>query len=185
MRRTKWAALAGAVIALAAAGCGTGGGEAGTEEAAASVPVSPRPAGAGPLTREVVRTDLDTSAAAAGVPATEPGAAGVPERAPAGSALSCVVAFKGFGSEAAPVDAARFGALTGELRKRGWQQTQKQTERKGVSDGAVHEARAVLTQRGWSMVAEYRTARESGVITLFAFDDACRERNGADAGPVG
>ncbi|MBT2443889.1 hypothetical protein J7E93_28095 [Streptomyces sp. ISL-36] len=183
MRRTKWAAMAVAVIVLGAAGCGTS--DAGTGVAAAPVPTSPRPQGTGPLTKEVVRTDLDTSAAAAGVPANASEYARVPEDASAGSPRSCVVGFKGFGTEATPVDVARYEAVVGELRKRDWQQPRDRKERKGVDDGVIYEAQVVLKQRGWTMVAEYRTAPEDGVITLMAFEDVCMKKNGADAGPVG
>ncbi|MFJ7256901.1 hypothetical protein ACIQWV_31075 [Streptomyces sp. NPDC098085] len=183
MRSTKWVAVTIAVIALGAAGCGTS--DVGTGGAAAPVSVSPRPKGTGPLTKEVVRTDLDASATAAGVPANAPEFARVYEGASAGSPQSCGVGFKGFGSKATPVDVARFEAVVGELRERDWQQPQERTERKGVDDGVIDEARAVLKQRGWTMVAEYRTSGEDGGITLMAFEDACMKKNGADAGPVG
>ncbi|MFD9421964.1 MULTISPECIES: hypothetical protein [unclassified Streptomyces] len=182
MRRTKWATVAVAVIALGAAGCGTS--DAGTEVDA--TPKSPRPKGTGVLTKEVVRTDLDTSAADAGVPANAPEYGRMSDDTPAGSASqSCSVAFKGFGTKTAPVDIARYEAVVGELRERDWQQPQERYERKDADDGVVNLARVVLNQRGWSVVAEYRTFQEDGVITLSAFDDACVKKNDADAGPVG
>jgi hypothetical protein len=142
------------------------------------VPASPRPTGTGPLTKEVVRTDLDASAAAVGVPANAPEYARGYEDASVGSRLSCGVGFKGFGSQATPVDAARLDAVVGELRERDWKQAGERTERKGV------DARVVLKQRGWTMVAEYRTP-EDGVITLVAIEDACMKKNGADVGQAG
>ncbi|MEV6075178.1 hypothetical protein AB0L80_08760 [Streptomyces sp. NPDC052069] len=182
VRRTKWAIAAVAVIALGAAGCGTS--DAGTEVDA--TPKPPRPQGTGVLTKEVVRTDLDASAADAGVPANAPEYGRTSEDAPAGSApQSCGVAFKGFGTKTAPVDIARYEAVVGELRERDWQQPQERYERKGPDDGVVDLARVVLNQRGWSVVAEYRTFQEDGVITLTTFEDACVKENDADAGPVG
>ncbi|MFE9631373.1 hypothetical protein [Streptomyces sp. NPDC006463] len=182
MRRTTWVTVAVAVIALGAAGCGTSGAGAGV--AAAPAPASPRPEGTAPLTKEVVRTDLDTSAAGAGVPANAPEYARVPEDASPGSPQSCSVAFKGFGTKTAQVDVARFKAVVSELRERDWQQLREPKERKGA-DGVIHEAQVFLTQRGWNMVAEYRNFQEGGAITLTAIDDACMKKNGADAGPVG
>ncbi|MFF7679066.1 hypothetical protein [Actinacidiphila glaucinigra] len=88
MRSTKWAAVAVAVIALGATGCGAS--DTSTEAAAAPVlaPPQPRPKGTGPLTKEVVRTDLDTSAADAGIPANAPDFGGMNEDAEAGSPRS-------------------------------------------------------------------------------------------------
>ncbi|MFG2987214.1 hypothetical protein ACGFYQ_39270 [Streptomyces sp. NPDC048258] len=181
MRRTKWAAVAIAVIALGAAGCGTG--DAGTEGEVA--PMSPRPSGTGPLTREVARTDLDTAAAAAGIPANVPEYAGMNEDAPAGSPRSCGVAFKGFGTETTPVDVARFDAVVRELRKRDWEQSGKRTDRKDVKDGVINQAQVTLKQRGWTTLAEYRTALDGGVITLLSSEDECMKKFGADASAVG
>ncbi|MFD5511961.1 hypothetical protein ACFWIB_29925 [Streptomyces sp. NPDC127051] len=127
-----------------------------------------------------MRTDLDASAAAAGVPANAPEDAGA---ASAGGPSSCAVGFKGFGSKSAPVDVARLDAVVRGLRAREWQQPQERTECKG-KDGAIGEARVLLKQRGWNMVAEYRAFGEGGVITLTAFDDACMKESGPGATPV-
>ncbi|MCX4681142.1 hypothetical protein OG413_38725 [Streptomyces sp. NBC_01433] len=192
MRRTKWATVAVAAIALGAAGCGTS--DAGTEAAGADVadaevaatPTSPRPKGTGLLTKEVVRTDLDTSAADAGVPANAPEYGRMSEGTPADSPpQSCGVAFKGFGTETTPVDVARYEAVVGELGERDWQQPQKRYERKNMDDGVINEARTVLNQRGWTVVAEYRTFQKDGVITLSAFEDACLKQYNDNAGPDG
>ncbi|MEU6515582.1 hypothetical protein [Streptomyces sp. NPDC046978] len=179
MHRTKWAAVAVAVIALGAAGCSTG--DAGTGTSAS--PPSPRPKGTGPLTKEVVRTDLDTAAADAGAPATVPEYAGVNEDAEAGSLRSCGVGFKGVGTETATVDVARYDAVVRELRERDWQPAQEPEKRKDKS-GAIYSAHELLKQRGWTMVAEYMD-QGVGVITLLAYDDACMKKIDANADPVG
>ncbi|MEU1542054.1 hypothetical protein ABZ461_28880 [Actinacidiphila glaucinigra] len=174
MRSTKWAAVAVAVIALGAAGCGASG--AGTEAAAA--PASPRPKGTGPLTKEVVRTDLDASAVDAGIPANAPDFGGMNEDAEAGSPRSCGLGFKGFGTKATKVDVARWESVVGELRERDWKQAREPDKRRG-SDGVVYDARVVLKQRGWTMVAEYLSSRV-GVITLLAYEDACMKKINAE-----
>ncbi len=120
MRSTKWAAVVMAVIAFGVAGCGAG--DVGTDAAAA--PASPRPEGTGPLTKEVVRTDLDTSAADAGVPANAPDFGGMNEDAEAGSPRSCGLGFKGFATKATEVDVARWESVVAELRERDWQDAQ-------------------------------------------------------------
>lgn len=114
VHRTKWAAVAAAVIVLGAAGCGTGNASTG----ASALPPSPRPKGTGLLTKEVVRADLDTSAADAGAPASVPEFAGMNEDAEAGSLRSCGIGFKGFGTETTTVDVARYDAVVRELRER-------------------------------------------------------------------
>lgn len=179
MHRTKWAAVAAAVIVLGAAGCGTG--DAGT--GASALPPSPRPKGTGLLTKEVVRADLDTSAADAGAPASVPEFAGMNEDAEAGSLRSCGIGFKGFGTETTTVDVARYDAVVRELRERDWQPAQEPEKRKGKS-GAIYDAHDLLKQRGWTMVAEYMDLGD-GVITLMAYDDACMKKIHANAGPVG
>ncbi|MGW6704367.1 hypothetical protein ACWGDE_05685 [Streptomyces sp. NPDC054956] len=190
MRRTKWAAAAMAVIALGAVSCGTsdsgtgGTGKAAAGGAAAQAPASPRPEGTGPLTKDVVRTDLDTSAAAAGLPANDPEYARIQQEAPADSPRSCSVAFKGFGSKAVPVNVARFDSVVGELRGRGWQESRERARRKVGNDGSVQLAGTAFKQRGWTLVAEYRTFTDEGVVTLMAIDDACAKQKGADGVPV-
>lgn len=178
MRRTKWAAAAAAVIALAAAGCGTS--DAGTGTAAAPAPLSPRPGGTGPLTKQSVRTDIDTSAADADIPANAPEFATMNEDAPAGSPRSCSLGFKGFGTKTTAVDVAHYEAVVRELHERDWQQAREPDNRRDPT-GVIYEARVVLKQRGWTMVAEYRTVAERGVITLAAFDDACMEKQHSPA----
>ncbi|MFI8522401.1 hypothetical protein ACIGEZ_32040 [Streptomyces sp. NPDC085481] len=182
MRRTKWAAAAIAVIALGTVGCGTS--DTGIGVAATTAPPSPRPQGTGPLTKDVVRADLDTSVADSGVPANDPYYARTPDRAPAGSRLSCSVTYKGFGTESTPVDLAHYDGLVGELRERDWRQSGDRRERKDA-DGVIGVVSAVLKQRGWTMAAEYRITATGGVITLVAFDDACVKKNAAGTGPLG
>ncbi|MGW1771306.1 hypothetical protein [Streptomyces sp. NPDC002104] len=172
MSRTKWAAVMAAVIALGAAGCG------GTGAGAASVAVSPRPEGTGPLTREVVRTDLDSSAAAAKAPATDAEWAAMPEDAEPGSLSSCVVAFKGFETDGAPLDHERFEATLRELGRRGWKQVGKPEQVKD-KNGEVWTSKVLLDQRGWRIVAEYRDGPPgNGTISLPAFENACVDAQG-------
>lgn len=168
MHGTKWAVVA-ALAALAATGC---------SGASASPP--PRPEGTGPLTKKVVRTDFDTSAADAGVPASVPDYAGLNEGAEAGSLRSCSIGFKAFGTDTAKTDSARFDAMVRELRERDWQPARK-PERLKDKAGAVYVVQEVLKQRGWTTVAEYR----DGVITLLGFDDVCTKKRHAGAGPPG
>lgn len=181
VRRRVGAAVVAAVIVFGAAGCGAsdqGVGEAGAASPVA--PASPRPEGTGPLAKEIVRVDLDGSAAAAGLPANAPAyAEGIPA---GGGQASCAVAFNGLGHKSAPLDAHKLDAVVRELGAREWKQSQGRTERRG-KDGAVGEARVLLSQRGWHMVAEYRLFGEGGVITLTALDDACMKQNGTGASP--
>lgn len=179
MRVAKWAAVTVMAVMLGAAGCSSGEGDGGDAKA----PASPRPQGTGQLTKGIVRADLDTSVADAGVLANAPEYAQNFERAPTGSQPSCTVAFKGFGTDTNPVDLARFEVLVGELRERAWQQPGDRKERKD-RDGVIGVAEVVLKQRGWRMVAEYRSIPEEGVITLMAFDEACMKRYGTNNGPV-
>ncbi|MFF3212503.1 hypothetical protein ACFYYB_17765 [Streptomyces sp. NPDC002886] len=174
MSRTKWAAVMTAVIALGAAGCGSGTG-------AGSSPVSPRPEGTGLLTREVVRADLDTSAAAAGAPANDPEWL---SRSEESSAWRCAVVFKGYGTEAEPVDVARFKATVRELDRRDWEDAGESEERKDEDE--VYVSRVLLDQRGWRIVAEYWGKPAGGIISLVAFDNACEEkRRGGEEGAAG
>ncbi|MGN5633901.1 hypothetical protein [Streptomyces sp. AC154] len=177
MSRTKWAALALAVIAVGAAGCGTD--DAGTEAPAPSS-AAPRPEGTGPLPEKAVRADLDSSAANAGVPDNAPDYARSTEERTDDSLASCGVAFKGFGTKTTPVDLTRFEKVVSELRERDWQPPRE--NRKGTD--AVGETRVVLKQRGWSMVASHMDIQK-GVITLLATEDACVKRIGVDAGVLG
>ncbi|MEV7571435.1 hypothetical protein [Streptomyces tanashiensis] len=117
-----------------------------------------------------MRADLDTSVADAGVQANAPEYG--EDRAPASSPLSCGVYFKGFGTDEAAVDLARFEKLVGELRKRACQQPEQRTERKD-RDGVIGIAEVWLPQRGWRMSVEYRTPPDESVITVKAYDTAC------------
>ncbi|MFB7313389.1 hypothetical protein [Streptomyces sp. NPDC056192] len=130
-----------------------------------------------------MRTDLDTSAADAGAPASVPEYAGMNEDAEAGSLRSCGIGFKGVGTESTTVDVARYDAVVRELRERDWQSAQEPEKRKDKS-GAIYGAHELLKQRGWTMVAEYMDQGD-GVITLLAYDDACTKKIHANAGPVG
>ncbi|MCX5405358.1 hypothetical protein OHA37_15860 [Streptomyces sp. NBC_00335] len=167
MIRTKWAVVVTAVIALGAAGCGSG-----TGAGAKSGPVSPRPEGTGPLAREVVQTDIDTSAAAAGAPATDPDWRKVGEESASGL---CVVSFRGFFTEAIPADLARFDDTVRELGRRDWKDAGKKTQKKDKK-GKVYESRVLLEQRGWRIVAEYQEIH--GTLGLTAFDTACAQEQG-------
>ncbi|MGW8766848.1 hypothetical protein ACWGN5_30615 [Streptomyces sp. NPDC055815] len=175
MRR---AVVALAVIALGATGCGKS--NTGAEATTAPASASPRPKGNGPLPKEVVRTDLEDSAADAGVPANDHEYARPFEEAPAGSPPSCSVAFRGIGDKKAPLDFARFKAMVGELRERDWQQSGGLRERESL-DGVISDAHATLGQRGWSVTAQYGLAEdgETSAITLTAYDLACMKRTGA------
>ncbi|MFZ3472122.1 hypothetical protein ACODT3_15795 [Streptomyces sp. 4.24] len=175
MNRTRRAVMATAVIALGAVSCGAG-------DTSAAVP--PRPEGTGPLARDVVRTDLDTSAAAAGAPENDPDWLSMSEKASPDSAKSCAVAFKGFGTEAAPVDLDHFEATVRELRKRDWKQAGKPEQRKNKR-GEVFNSRVLLDQRGWRIVAEYMDAPMGGTLGLMAFDNACMKAHGSEPDPVG
>ncbi|MFJ3229126.1 hypothetical protein ACIPJS_38055 [Streptomyces sp. NPDC086783] len=157
-----------AVIALGAGGCGSG--DSGGEAAPAGSP-SPRPTGTGPLTEDTIRADLDAATADAGAPANDPGYADDWQ-------IACSLAYKGFGTRAT-VDAARFKATVTELREREWRQSKEHhfTERKD-EDGRIYEARTVLKQRGWTLVTEYRAWGKKGVITMVAFEDACKTKDG-------
>ena len=93
MRRMMWAAVAVAVMALGAAGCGTSDADTGVSAAPVTASPQPRPASTGPLTKEVVRADLDTSAADAGLPANVPEYAGMYEDAEAGTLQVCGIGF--------------------------------------------------------------------------------------------
>ncbi|MFE2236504.1 hypothetical protein ACFXA4_28620 [Streptomyces sp. NPDC059442] len=130
-----------------------------------------------------MRTDLDTSAADAGLPANAPEYAGSNENAPAGSPRACGVGYKGYGTKTSPVDTARFDKVVGELRDRDWQPSGERAERKG-KDGAVFEVRVILKQRGWTVVTQYRALGDDGDISLMAYDDACMKQNGPGTGPL-
>ncbi|MET9621956.1 hypothetical protein ABZZ37_14460 [Streptomyces sp. NPDC006464] len=177
MSRPKWTAIAAAVVVLGTAGCGTDAG-------ATAAPPSPRPAGTGPLSKQVVRTDLDGSAADAGAPANDPWVAGRDNAAPADSPQACTIAYKGFATETQPIEAAHLDRVVRELEERDWKQFGDRKERK-APDGVVFEAHAVLAQRGWRLLAEYRHSPANDVLTLSAFDDTCLKKNGPLPDPIG
>ncbi|MFD8643756.1 hypothetical protein ACFV14_26065 [Streptomyces zaomyceticus] len=178
MRGTKRAAVAMAAVMITAVGCSSADNGAGDPKP----PTSPRPQGTGPLTESVVRADLDTSVADAGVPANAPEYG--EHRGSADSPLSCGVYFKGFGTDTASVDLARFEQLVGELRERAWQQPEQRTERKDL-DGAIGVAEVWLSQRGWRMSVEYRSPPDEGVITVKAYDTACLRKHDVGLEPGG
>ncbi|MFJ2058186.1 hypothetical protein ACIOMM_19855 [Streptomyces sp. NPDC087908] len=122
--------------------------------------------------KSVVRADVDTAAADAGVPANAPEYS---KDSAANSPVSCGVYFKGFGEDKASVDIARFEQVVNELLERAWVQTQPRTERKG--DGVIGVAEVWLSQRGWKMSVEYRIPPEEGVITVKAYDVACLKKH--------
>ncbi|MEU3607215.1 hypothetical protein AB0E83_17485 [Streptomyces sp. NPDC035033] len=166
--RAASAALA-VVLALGAAGCGAG------DEPAKAAPLPPRPAGTGPLTKDVVRADVDGAVEAAEAP---PGdrefSAGMEERL-----QGCAVHYKGFGDEEHPGELARYEAVTAALRERAWRFAKKGNQHE-ERDGKVFSAQEVFTQRGWTLVAEFRPGAEEGRGTfgIVAYDDACLERTG-------
>ncbi|MFJ7961658.1 hypothetical protein ACIQ62_35755 [Streptomyces sp. NPDC096319] len=130
------------------------------------------------MTKSVVRADVDTAVADAGVPANAPDYS--EDRGPADSPVTCGVYFKGFSDDETSVDVARFEGLVGELRERAWQQTAPRTERKG--GGVIGVAEVWLSQRGWKMHVEYRKLPqegEAGVITVQAYDVACLKKHKA------
>ncbi|MDX2644338.1 hypothetical protein PV341_12305 [Streptomyces sp. PA03-1a] len=184
VRRMMWAAVAVAVMALGAAGCGTSDADTGVSAAPVTASPQPRPASTGPLTKEVVRADLDTSAADAGLPANVPEYAGMYEDAEAGTLQVCGIGFKGLGTKSTPLDVPRWEAVVRELRERGWRQARKPEKRKYIT-GVTYEAIVVLKQRGWTIVVGYLNLHNDGAITLTADEDACIKKLPRDASPVG
>ncbi|MEV6198757.1 hypothetical protein AB0M64_02140 [Streptomyces sp. NPDC051771] len=173
-RRAATAALT-VVLALGAAGCGA------ADAPSDAAPVPPRPAGTGPLTKDVVRADVDGAVRAAGAPSGDPEWAAMGDRDPAG----CTVAYKGFAAKEAPADLARYEALRDELGKRAWRLTGEPSRRE--RDGEVHSVVQVLKQRGWSMVVEFRAGVEEGEgeIAARAYEDACVKKSGRLETPAG
>ncbi|MFE6853421.1 hypothetical protein ACFVDH_21855 [Streptomyces sp. NPDC057674] len=194
MRRTNWAVAAAAVAVLGAAGCDAGGAKDPAAGASAGSPsatgapesVPPRPKGTGPLAKDVVRADIEGSAADAGVPANAPEYGEGFGDGPPDSPMSCAVAFKGFGTKDATVDIGRYEVVVDELAERGWRYSGKGRGHE-AKDGVVWAAQEMFKQRGWTLVAEYRPAQDDGVITLMAFEDACAKRTGMGVGgnPLG
>ncbi|MGW0120648.1 hypothetical protein [Streptomyces sp. NPDC003327] len=177
---------AGAAAVALAVGLGITG--CGSVRAGAEAPssVAPRPGGTGPLTRDVVKADVEGAAADAGVPANAPEYGEMLDRAPADSARpTCgAVAFKGFATEDVAVDLDRYEKVLGELAERSWLNLGKGRGHE-EKDGVVHVAQHTLTQRGWTLVAEHRPAGSGGVITLTAFDTACAKKVGPAVNPLG
>ncbi|MEV3875056.1 hypothetical protein [Streptomyces sp. NPDC049906] len=174
MGRMKWAAaVAVAIIVVGTAGCGRGGSEAG----AAVTPVPPRPQGTGTLSKEVVREDLDTSAADADIPADKEFARGAANARP-GTPRSCSVSLKALSTDTTPISIARYDAAVRELRERDWH-THDQRVRK-TPDGTTDYARMILKQRGWTLFTEFMALGDDGQISLTAVEDACMKKTGAD-----
>ncbi|MET9374828.1 hypothetical protein ABZX98_11845 [Streptomyces sp. NPDC002992] len=173
---------AAVAVVLGAAGCGAG--EGGGASAAPSA--SARPEDSGPLTKDRVRAELDTSAADAGAPPPDPDWRAMGTRAKPGSLGACGVSYRGYGTETEPVHLRRYEAVVDELRERGWQQSGERRERK-TSDGTVGEVLWVFKKRGWSLVAEFRSFPDEGYINLAAGEDACVKQagGGTGAGPLG
>ncbi|MER8236169.1 hypothetical protein [Streptomyces sp. NPDC094049] len=164
----KW--TVGAVVAaitLGIAGCS--GDATGIE---ATAPASPRPAGTGLLAQAVVRADIASTVADAGVPDNAPDYGRMSEGL-ADTVASCVVAFKGFGEKGTTVDFARFEAVTRELRERQWTEDPGARKEDRTADGTVGRAETILRQRGWIMTADLSEFQDEGVITLRAIDQAC------------
>ncbi|GAA3396150.1 hypothetical protein [Streptomyces roseoviridis] len=171
-RRTVSAALAGLALTLGAAGCGA------EDEAAKTPPPPPRPAGTGPLTKDVVRADVDGAVAAAGLPRNAEDYGQLADKGSGRLPAACSLAFKSFDEESTPVDLSRYDTVVGALRDRAWQPAGERKERK-ARDGTVGVAEQLFEQRGWFMVTEYREAADGqGVVTLRAHDIACVKKSG-------
>lgn len=171
-------------VVLGVTGCGTtDGGGAGKPGGATAAPSSARPEETGPFTKERARADVDAATADAGAPPADPEWAKRYEDAPAGSVNTCLVAYRGYATEAAPVDLGRFEAVLGELRERGWQE---QRPKDGVEHKADEMAEAVLTKRGWSLVVEFRALPETDhYVDMMAFGKACVDKHGGINPPPG
>ncbi|KAA6217396.1 hypothetical protein [Streptomyces filamentosus] len=172
------AALA-VLLVLGAAGCGA------TDEAP-EVPVPPRPAGTGPLTKDVVRADVDGSVAVAGLPrnAEDYGrhsdeGVDAPEGSGFGGSLPgrCLLGLKSFHEESAPVDLSRYDKLLDALREREWQPVGERRNR--AYEEVVNLSEQSFRQRGWLLRTDFRLQGErGGVITLNAYDEACVGKSG-------
>ncbi|MEU2503597.1 hypothetical protein ABZ621_02690 [Streptomyces sp. NPDC007863] len=175
-RRAATTALT-AVLALGAAGCW-----AAADEAPEAAPVPPRPAGSGPLTKDVVRADVDGAVRAADAPPGLPDQAGPGDRDPAG----CTIVYRGFAEKDVPADITRYEALKDALRARAWTYVRKgpgQDER----GGEVHHAQEIFKQRGWTLVTTYYQGveKEDDQIGVLALDDVCAKKSGLGQGAVG
>ncbi|MFD4377475.1 hypothetical protein [Streptomyces sp. NPDC058486] len=159
------AALAVAA-SLATAGCG-----AGEPQKGAPVPVPPRPAGTGPLTKDVVRADVEGALKAADAPPDEREFA---ERIEKEMLLGCAVYYKGFGDGEHPADLALYEAVVDGLGERAWRFAKNGNQYEAVNP------QEVFKQRGWTLVAEFRSGVGDGEGTLgvVAYDDACMEKTG-------
>ncbi|MEU3399163.1 hypothetical protein [Streptomyces filamentosus] len=183
-KRGAAAAALAVLLALGAAGCGAADG---TPE----VPVPPRPAGTGPLTKDVVRADVDGSVAVAGLPrnAEEWGRRadeGIdpPEGSSFGFSLPgrCLLSLKSFHEESAPVDLSRYDKLLDALREREWQPAGERRNR--AYEEVVNLSEQSLRQRGWLLRTDFRLQGErGGVITLNAYDEACVRKAGIRQSP--
>ncbi|MER7520771.1 hypothetical protein [Streptomyces sp. NPDC126499] len=164
------------------AGSGSGAG-AGTGGGAPSASTAPqRPVDAGPFSRERVRGELAAAMADAGAPSTDPSWETLVKRLPADSWARCLVVHKAHGTRTAPLGLRRYEAVLGELGERGWRERpglRKETKGEG---GAAGEVQRVFTQRGWSLVAEFRGLPATGQIGLQASEDACVARAGGEPG---
>lgn len=179
MGRTKWAAAVVVAIVTGAAGCGVSGSGTGT----AVIPAPPRPQGTGTLPKEVVRADLDTSAADARVPVNEEAARQAANARP-GTPRSCGVSLRAWTTDtvAMPVNVARYDAMVRELRERGWR-THDQRVRKTPDDRTGY-ARTILKQRGWTLFTDFIGPGEEGIISLTAVENACMKKIGVSMDQV-
>ncbi|KOG16271.1 hypothetical protein ADK34_26350 [Streptomyces viridochromogenes] len=180
------------VVAVGATGCdgnASGTGAAGPApvaprtEGAGQAPVAPRPAGTGPLTKAAVQADIDTSVADAGSPPADPDWAGMADRGPG---KGCMVTYKGYGTEDAPVGVPQYEALVRELKERGWEQYGERMERRAEDPAqTVIDVQTVLDQRGWRVTTEYRAGNDHGDVKAMAYDVACAKKTGFIKNPMG
>ncbi|MGX2996110.1 hypothetical protein JNUCC64_17810 [Streptomyces sp. JNUCC 64] len=167
--------VAVAVIALGVTGCGADDGDGGP-----GADLEPRPKGTGPLDKQVVRTDIETSTADAGAPKSHPDFSRMTKAVPVGSPQSCYVGYKGIGAGKTPVGVEQYDAVLDGLRAREWRTTKDQ---KGYGkDGAtVGDATTALAQRDWTLVVELMSYGDpkDGVLTIVAYENRCVARHGA------
>ncbi|MFJ5834871.1 hypothetical protein [Streptomyces sp. NPDC093089] len=177
-KRGAAVAVLAVAVAVGVTGCdGSGAGAAGPAS------VAPRPAGTGPLTKAVVQADIDGSVADAGTPPADPDWAGMPART---SGESCMVAYKGYGTDGTPVGVPQYEALVRELKERGWEQSGRRGERRAEDEArTVIDIQTVLKQRGWLVTTEYRAGTDQGDVKAMAFDVACAKKAGLDENPMG
>ncbi|MFE5907926.1 hypothetical protein ACFQ6B_02340 [Streptomyces wedmorensis] len=179
------------VMAVGVTGCDGSGSGTGAADPAPVAPraegtgqasVAPRPAGTGPLTKAVVKADIDASVADAGTPPADPDWAGMMER---DLGKGCLVVYKGYGTKDVPVGVPQYKALVRELKERGWEQSGERMERRAEDPAqTVIDVLTVLEQRGWRVTTEYNRGID-GEVKAMAADVACAEKAGIFKNPMG